>query len=104
MSLRTSRLHHHKLEFDQSPMDGLANMADLMLVLACGLMLSLVISWNVDLARDIDMISMEQGAEVTELEGLEENTGGLAEGTNYEELGVVYKDPVTGKLYMVTDK
>ena len=104
MNLRTSRLHHTQPESGQSPMEGLANLADLMLVLACGLMLSLVISWNVDLARDIDMTGLEQGPEISELEGLEENPDGLTEGIGYEELGTVYKDPVSGKLYMVTNK
>ena len=103
MSIRTSRLHHNRPEADQSPIEGLANLADLMLVLACGLMLSLVVSWNVDLAREMEMINLDQGKEVTELEGLEENMAGLAEGIGYEELGIVYMDPETGKLYMVTN-
>jgi hypothetical protein len=34
---------------DINPIDGAANLADIMLVLACGLMLALIINWNVDI-------------------------------------------------------
>ena len=99
MSLGTGRLRRARREMDQSPIAELANMADLMLVLACGLLLALVINWNVDLARDVDLIALDQGAEVTE-----GNIGDPAEGAAYEELGVVYRDPNTGKLYMVINE
>ena len=99
--LRISALRSFRQESEVSPIDGLANLADLMLVLACGLMLSLVVSWNVDLNRTESLINMEQGAEVEELAGLEEYAEGFNESYGYEELGVVYQDPATGKLYMV---
>ena len=55
------------------------------------------------LASKMDMVGLEQGAEVTELEGLEESPEGLnSENGFYEEMGTVYRDPDTGKLYMVT--
>jgi hypothetical protein len=100
-SLRSGSLRVIRPESNLSPIEGLANLADLMLVLACGLMLSLVVSWNVDLNRNAALTGVEQGAEVRELEGLKEYAEGLSESYGYEELGVVYKDPATGKLYMV---
>lgn len=33
-----------------NPMEGVANLADVMLVLAVGMMLALVVAWNVDIA------------------------------------------------------
>ena len=103
--LRNSALCDFKLDSDQNPMDGLANLADLMLVLACGLMLSLVMHWNVDLAGSGELVGMEQGAQVQELDGLTESSSGdLKDQSGYEEMGKVYKDPKTGKLYMVTNK
>ena len=36
---------------DFSPMEGVGNMADAMLVFACGLLLALIISWNVDVSE-----------------------------------------------------
>ena len=35
---------------DVNPMEGVANLADVMLVLAVGMMLALVVAWNVDIA------------------------------------------------------
>ena len=105
MNLRSRSLCYTRKDSDQNPMDGLANLADLMLVLACGLMLSLVMHWNVDLAGSGELVGMEQGAEMQELDGMTEDaTGDLKDQTGYEEMGTVYKDPQTGKLYMVTDK
>jgi hypothetical protein len=89
---------------DINPMDGVANLADVMLVLACGLMLALIINWNVDIGGTVgSTVSVNQGQEVSELQGLTGSEGEqLNDETQYEKMGVVYKDPVTGKLYMVT--
>jgi hypothetical protein len=81
-------------------MEGVANLADCMLVLACGLMLSLIVSWNLDLAVDEPLNDTPLSA-VEELESTQrqpEDTAG------YEQMGVVYKDPATGELYMIMDK
>lgn len=87
-----------------NPMDGLANLADVMLVLACGLMLALIINWNVDISGITGTaVSMDKGQEVSELQGLTGSDGEtLNNETQYEKMGVVYKDPISGKLYMVT--
>jgi hypothetical protein len=85
-----------------SPLDSLANLADVMLVLAVGFMLALVINWNVDIAPS----GVEQTPPtevVTEIEGAGagEKTP-LDSETQYEKMDVtVYRDPATGKLYMV---
>lgn len=90
---------------DINPMDGVANLADVMLVLACGLMLALIINWNVDIGTGAKQtVSLEQGQEITsalQSSGEAENPG---ESDQYEKLGTVYRDPVSGKLYMVTDE
>jgi hypothetical protein len=78
---------------------------DAMLVFACGLMLALVIRWNVDLAQFGDPINVTQGQEVTDdadiRSDLVETEG---EGQLYQKMGTVYKDPATGKLFMLTDE
>jgi len=85
-------------------MDGLANLADCMLVLACGLMLSLIVSWNLDIAVDDTTTSPDQNA-VTAVDGMENSDiNSIDENSGYQEMGKVYKDPDTGKLYMVMDK
>ena len=89
---------------DINPMDGVANLADVMLVFACGLMLALILNWNLDVGGMANQsVQVEQGQEITEIEGslTDDNTSSLNQDTQYEELGMVYRDPDTGKLYMV---
>jgi len=78
---------------------------DAMLVFACGLMLALVIRWNVDLAQFGDPVNVTQGEEVTDdadiRSDLVETEG---EGRSYQKMGTVYKDPATGKMFMLTDE
>ncbi|MDR1589553.1 MAG: DUF2149 domain-containing protein [Oscillospiraceae bacterium] len=85
-----------------NPMDGLSNLADVMLVLACGLMLALVINWNVDISPKSDDTRADELARETELAG-----GGSVEldaSSQYEQIGegVLYRDVATGKTYLVT--
>lgn len=88
-----------------NPMEGAINIVDAMLVFACGLMLSLIIYWNVDLLQTTERIDLRQGREITESpevrEGLVETEEG--QGRLYERMGTVYKDPATGQLFMLTD-
>lgn len=84
-------------EDDSNPMDSLTNLFDVMLVFACGLMVALVISLNVDVSR-LDQAVIEY----------KDNSGGKAtveesEGANMEEIGTVYRDPKTGKTYILDD-
>lgn len=84
-----------------NPMEGVANLADVMLVFACGLMLALIINWNVDVGASANT-QLTQGEEVTGMEELAGSDGQLDDATQYEHLGEVYRDPATGQLYMVT--
>jgi len=100
-----SRRRLRTLEEDVSPLEGAVNIVDAMLVFACGLMLALVIRWNVDLAQFGESINVTQGKEVTDdadiRSDLVETEG---EGQLYQKMGTVYKDPDTGKLFMITDE
>lgn len=76
-----------------------------MLVFACGLMLALVIRWNVDLAQAGGRINVNQGQEVAQdanvRNDLIESDG---EGKLYKKMGTVYQDPASGELFMLTDE
>jgi len=86
---------------ETNPLDGVANLADVMLVVACGLMLALVINWNVDITPKTAG-NAAFGEEVSQVEALGGTVGeALDEETQYEEVGKVYRDPNTGKLYMI---
>ena len=46
---KTGRLRVVRKKESFNPMDGMANLADVMLVFACGLLIALIASWNVDI-------------------------------------------------------
>jgi hypothetical protein len=92
-------------EGDINPMDGVANLADVMLVFACGLMLALITYWNVDVAATADTAATTpEGVEITEdvgsADGSQEQTPDQGSLVQY---GTVYRDPETGKLYIMTE-
>jgi hypothetical protein len=90
-------------EDGEEPMSGVANLADVMLVLAVGIMLALVINWNIDVSPLKADAPTTPSEIVSEIEGFGE--GGETEidaDAQFEKMNVeVYRDPVTGKLYMV---
>ena len=90
----------HIAEEDINPLDGLANLSDVMLVFACGLILSLIAYWNVDVAG-IGGASVAQGVEVSDMQGLDGDGNPLDGDNALEEYGTVFRD-ADGKLYMVT--
>jgi hypothetical protein len=94
-----------------NPLEGLANLVDVMLVFACGLLVALVLSWNLQdvffqemepdkrhqlLQAIQSAISVEQGRELDEFPQL-----GSGSGAGFQELGTVFRDPETGKLIMI---
>ena len=99
MSLRNRRnLRRHKIVEDFNPMEGMANLADVMLVFACGLLLALIINWNVDVAQ----VAQQQPETKYEVEGIEGGETQTIEGeSKLQEMGTVYMDPETGKYYVV---
>lgn len=103
--MRISRTKGLRVEYkddDFSPMEGVGNMADAMLVFACGILLALIVSWNVEIS-EYGEINRDAGIkyEVEDIgEGAEE-TIDPAEGL--EEMGKVYRDPKTGKYYVIEE-
>jgi hypothetical protein len=87
----------------ENPMDGVANLADVMLVLAVGTMLALVINWNIDVSPAQGAVATSPSEIISEIEGF--NGGEDTEidtDAQYEKMDVeVYRDPTNGKLFMV---
>lgn len=108
MARRKSRRRLSSTEED--PMAGTANLVDAMLVIAVGLLVFLIISWNmqavlVDQTQDNQqtqnqqqMTEVSQGQQLNDTPDTTESSG-----QGYTEMGKVYKDPSTGKLIMVTE-
>ena len=93
---RLSRRYEEEDE-NSNPLESLTNLFDVMLVFACGLMVALIISLNVDVSR-LDQMVIEY----------KDNSGGKAtveesDGLSMEEVGTVYRDRKTGKTYILDD-
>jgi len=100
-----SRRRLRTLDEEANPLEGAVNIVDAMLVFACGLMLALVIRWNVDLAQFGEPVNVTQGEEVTDDADIRSDLVETEEeGRSYQKMGTVYKDPATGKLFMLTDE
>ena len=87
----------------EEPMSSMGNLMDVMLVFACGLMLALVAYWNVDLSSVVSESTDNADEQYERIDGeLEEASESLeGQGEDFEELGVVYRDPSTGTLYVI---
>lgn len=107
------RKHRRRL-FDadeEDPMAGSANLVDAMLVLSVGLLVFLVISWNMQSVVFSDaspeekkqtMEAMQKAAEIQQGKQVNNTPQSQSgQGKGYVEMGTVYKDPKTGKLIMV---
>ena len=90
---------------EANPLEGAINIVDAMLVFACGLMLALVIRWDVDLNQVKDGVNLSTGQEISQSTEIRndlvesENQGQL-----YEKLGTAYKNPRTGQLFILSDE
>jgi len=95
-SLRQSRLRRARHADEVNPMDGLFNLADVMLVFSCGLIIALIAAWNLDVSDRLNL--------PTEVESLGENSQETIQNPDaLEEMGTVYMDPETGKYYILND-
>jgi hypothetical protein len=85
---------------DEDPLGPLANLIDLMLVFACGLIAALIgMSKSVDAhfeQQKSNQNIVEKGRELPQLPGQGERAG-----EGYESVGQVYRDPKTGKLILI---
>jgi len=86
-----------------NPMDSVSNLADAMLVLAVGIMLALIINWNVDIsAGTTDKTASRDPAISFEQDDLTESQDDAKtiEG-DLTEMGKVYYDQESGTYYIV---
>ena len=97
--MRSSRLSRNTtspfLESEGSPMESIANIVNVMLVFACGLLLALVTVWNVDIGLDRPDNMYEVSDVVEESQSVSKD--------NLQEAGKVYRDPATGSLYFIEE-
>lgn len=84
---------------DDDPLGPLANMVDVVLVFACGLIAALVA--QTDLLQRLEQrnepVAVERGRELPRLPDSLKGQGG----EGLESVGQVYRDPQTGKLILI---
>ena len=90
---------------DDDPMASLTNLSDAMLVLALGFLIFAImaVSTNPDIISDATSQSSQSSVKVSSGESFNDSSsGGASDGSGFDEVGKVYKDPNTGKLVMVS--
>lgn len=93
----------HFIKEDDEPLGPLANLVDIILVFACGLIAALVaISPNLQEHFNVeDSQKITQGKELTNVPKNIKDSLDSKEG--FKSLGQVYKDPKTGKLILISE-
>ena len=88
------------LDHDEDPLGPLANLVDIILVFACGLMAALV-AFSPELQQHFTTQQQDVtvGKELPEVPKAVRQQ--LQEGSGYEPMGQVYRDPQTGKLILI---
>lgn len=87
---------------DADPMSGVANIVDCMLVFMLGLIIALVAYWNIALP-DKELVQLNK-RDLSEVEDVQQVLSQITVSESvYEELGTVYRDPFTNKLYMLAE-
>ena len=95
------RRRHMREADDMDPMSSVANIADAMLVFACGLLISIVLAWNLDIS-DVTQVEIDQSQQIQDIQDVQDFME--SEGSGYTERGTVYQDPNTGQLYLLENK
>lgn len=88
------------LDNNEDPLGPLANLVDIILVFACGLIAALV-AFSPELQQHFDTKAQEvsTGQELIEIPESVRNQ--MQNGSGLEAVGQVYRDPKTGKLILV---
>lgn len=85
-----------------NPMDGLGNLADAMLVLAVGIMLALIVNWNVDITtfntETPDQSEQQIALDEDDLSDAQEQE---IDGAEMQQVGQLYYDEESGTYYVI---
>ncbi len=90
------------VDAEEEPLGPLANLVDIILVFACGLMAALV-AFSPDLQRHFDAQQRDvtSGKELPTVPDTVQQQ--MQNGNGFEPVGQVYRDPETGKLILIGD-
>ena len=91
-------------EEEQNPMEGVANLVDAMLVLACGLMMAIISFYNVDINGTNTRAEELKQEQQQKIEDKKKNEKEKKSSGGFESRGKVYEDKKTGKMYVITQE
>ena len=92
----------NRVREDINPMATVANLVDAMLVLAVGIMLALIISWNLNVSEAgqvTEKVDKEDAVSTFSDQDLEKKKED--DSSNLEKQGSVYYDPTTDQYYVI---
>lgn len=111
MRNRLFRNNQTDSEDNITPMEGVSNMSDAMLVLAVGIMLALVINWKIDIKEAYKGQEQKETVEDSKLQEIDSNDVMQNNSVSIDDIeskyvksGSVYTDTFTGKTYIVIDE
>lgn len=88
---------------DINPMATVANLVDAMLVLAVGIMLALIVSWNLNIAENGQVNDNARKEDALSDFTEEDIQNSDTKSENLEKQGNVYYDPETDKYYIIAN-
>lgn len=78
----------------------MVNLVDVMLVFICGLLISIIMYWNINIG---DLVVILDQSQLMQIENPEELTEQMQAVDSYGDVGSVM-DPKTGNVYIMDDK
>lgn len=98
--LNRGRLQSKRASYREeiSPMESMVNLVDVMLVFICGLLISIVIFWNIDMKNLVVILDQKQ---LMKINNLEELNAQIKDKGSSDNVGSAVLDPKTGKIYIV---
>lgn len=99
--INSGRLESDRWQRDEelSPLSTMGNFVDIMLVLVCGLLIALIMAWNVDL-KNVTTIFDESSLVYLDADEVDDQ---LNAASGYDELGEAYLDPKSGQVFSLQD-
>ena len=81
-----------------SPMESMVNLVDVMLVFICGLLIAIIIYWNINMGNLVVILDQKQLIKIDNPEKLTEQMKAVS---SYGDVGSAVLDPKTGNLYVM---
>ena len=93
--IRSKRANYRE---EISPMESMVNLVDVMLVFICGLLISIIIYWNINTVNLVVILDQKQLVQIDNPKEMTEQMKSVGADGN---LGTAVMDPKTGDVYVM---